>query len=168
MADLLVRLYDLPVLASETAVPQAGVTIRRALPPERHVLLEWVGRHFSATWQSEAALTLSQQPPTMIIAIKDGALVGFACYDATAKGFFGPTGVDEAMRGQGIGEALLMATLRAMFAAGYGYAVIGDPGPVGFYTKRLQALEIPGSKPGIYTGMLRSDGAGSTGSHEAN
>jgi hypothetical protein len=34
--------------------------------------------------------------------------------------------------------------------------VIGDPGPVEFYRKRLDALEIPKSKPGIYAGMLRS------------
>ncbi|MEO6013326.1 MAG: GNAT family N-acetyltransferase [Devosia sp.] len=151
MADLLVRLYDLP------AVPEAkaeGVAIRRALPPERQVILDWIGAHFSPLWVSEAALGLSQQPPTVYVAIKDGALLGFACYDTTAKGFFGPTGVDEAARGQGIGEALLFATLNAMRAAGYAYAVIGDPGPVAFYKKRLDALEIPGSEPGIYAGML--------------
>ena len=34
-------------------------------------------------------------------------------------------------------------------------AVIGDPGPVEFYRKRLDALEIPGSEPGLYAGMLR-------------
>ena len=89
-------------------------------------------------------------------AVRDGKLLGFACHDATAKGFFGPTGVDEAARGQGIGEALLIATLRGMREAGYGYAVIGDPGPVAFYQKRLDALEIPKSKPGIYAGMLRA------------
>ena len=73
------------------------------------------------------------------------------------RGFSGPTGVDEASRGQGIGEALLITTLKGMREAGYGYAVIGDPGPVGFYQKRLDALEIPKSKPGIYAGMLRSN-----------
>ena len=43
-----------------------------------------------------------------------------------------------------------------MREAGYGYAVIGDPGPVDFYRKRLDALEIPNSKPGVYAGMLRA------------
>ena len=43
-----------------------------------------------------------------------------------------------------------------MREAGYAYGVIGDPGPVAFYQKRLDALEIPKSKPGIYAGMLRS------------
>jgi predicted N-acetyltransferase YhbS len=89
-----------------------------------------------------------------LIAVRNQQILGFACYDGTAKGFFGPTGVDEAERGQGLGEALLMATLHAMSGAGYAYAIIGDPGPVSFYTSRLDALEIPKSKPGFYAGLL--------------
>lgn len=156
MADLLVRLYDLPAFDSEAKVKAAGVVVRRALPPEGHEVLAWITARFSDIWVSEATLGLAQQPPTIFVAVRDGVLLGFACYDTTAKGFFGPTGVDEAARGQGIGEALLIATLRAMREAGYGYGVIGDPGPVGFYTKRLDALEIPKSNPGVYSGMLRS------------
>ncbi|MBI4920969.1 MAG: GNAT family N-acetyltransferase [Devosia nanyangense] len=156
MADLLVRLYDLPVFSSEAGVKAAGVVVRRALPPEGHEILAWIGARFSGGWVSEATLGLAQQPPTVLVAVQDGVLLGFACYDTTARGFFGPTGVDEAARGQGIGEALLIATLRAMREAGYAYGVIGDPGPVAFYTKRLDALEIPKSEPGIYSGMLRS------------
>ena len=59
-------------------------------------------------------------------------------------------------RENGLGEALLIVTLKGMREAGYAYGVIGDPGPVAFYQKRLDALEIPKSKPGIYAGMLRS------------
>lgn len=155
MADLLVRLYDLPELEATDKVRAAGIVVRRALPPERHVVLDWIEAHFSLPWVSEAALALSQQPPTVYLAIRDTTLLGFACYDTSAKGFFGPTGVDVAARGQGIGEALLSATLKGMRAAGYAYAVIGDAGPTGFYQKRLDAFEIPKSRPGIYAGMLR-------------
>lgn len=155
MSDLLVRLYDLPTFEAEARVIASGIVVRRALPPERHIVTDWVKRHFSSVWRSEVELSMSQQPTTAMIAIKGQTLLGFACYDATARGFFGPTGVDEAARGQGIGEALLIRTLRAMREAGYGYAVIGDPGPVAFYTKRLDALEIPKSSPGVYGGMLR-------------
>lgn len=154
MSDLLVRLYDLPDFESEARVRDAGIVVRRALPPERQIVLDWIGNRFSGHWVSEAALALSQMPVTIWIAVKDNTLYGFACHDTTAKGFFGPTGVDEAQRGKGIGEALLIATLRGMREAGYGYAVIGDPGPVEFYRKRLDALEIPKSKPGQYAGML--------------
>ena len=154
MTDLLVRLYDLPVFEAEERVRASGVVVRRAISPERHIVLDWIGAHFGEAWVSEAALGMSQQPTTVFLAVKGQELLGFACYDTTAKGFFGPTGVDEAARGRGIGEALLIATLRAMREAGYAYGVIGDPGPVGFYTKRLDALEIPKSKPGHYAGML--------------
>ncbi|MEO8240978.1 MAG: GNAT family N-acetyltransferase [bacterium] len=155
MTDLLVRLYDLPVFAAETRVARNGVIIRRGLGPERNVVMAWVGKHFGDPWVSETAIGFAQSPITVWVAVKAGEILGFACHDTTAKGFFGPTGVDEAARGQGIGEALLIATLKGMREAGYGYAVIGDPGPVAFYRKRLDALDIPGSDPGIYAGMLR-------------
>jgi GNAT superfamily N-acetyltransferase len=157
MSDLLVRLYDLPVLDSEARVAAAGIVVRRALPPEGLVITRWVGEHFNEAWVSECTATMSRQPPTVWVAVRGDKLLGFACYDASAKGFFGPTGVDPAQRGQGIGEALMMATLRAMQADGYGYAIIGDAGPVGFYQRRLDVLIIPDSSPGIYAGMLRGE-----------
>ena len=89
------------------------------------------------------------------IAVADGTLVGFACWDATARGYFGPEGVAEAWRGKGIGAALLLQCLHAMRAHGYGYAVIGGVGPKAFYEKIVPVMEIPGSSPGIYQGMLR-------------
>jgi hypothetical protein len=159
MGDLLVRLHDLPEVASEAKVIAAGITLRRALPPERHLVTDWVGQHFGRHWVSEVEMAMSQHPVTCWLAVKDGELLGFACHDATAKGFFGPTGVAETTRRQGIGEALLIITLRGMREAGYAYAIIGDPGPVEFYQKRLDALLIPGSTPGLYKGMLQSPDA---------
>ena len=153
MPDLLIRLYDLP--DAPTRPPVAGVEVRRALPPERQLVLDWIGARFPSIWVSEAAVALSELPMRCWIAVREGQLTGFACHDATAKGFFGPTGVDAKARGQGIGEALLLATLRGMREAGYAYAIIGAPGPLDFYKRRLDALEIPGSEPGAYRGMLR-------------
>ena len=156
MPDLLVRLYDLPEFPAEAAVAALGITVRRALGPERGAVMDWVDRHFGDPWLSETAIGFAQTPITVFVAAQHARMLGFACHDTTAKGFFGPTGVDPAARGQGIGEALLIVTLKAMRAAGYGYAVIGDPGPVAFYKKRLDAFDIPGSEPGIYAGMLRA------------
>jgi GNAT superfamily N-acetyltransferase len=157
VTDLLVRLYDLPVFEAEARVAAAGIVVRRAIAPESHFVLAWIRKHFHETWVSEATRGMAQNPVTVWVAVKGDKLLGFACHDTTAKGFFGPTGVDEAARGPGIGEALLIATLKGMREAGYGYAVIGDPGPVAFYQKRLDALEIPKSYPGVYAGMLRSE-----------
>lgn len=153
--DLLVRLYDLPVFDSEAKVKAAGIVVRRALPPEGHIVIDWVRTHFHEGWVAEVTNGLAQMPTTCLIAVRDNELLGFACYDTTAKGFFGPTGVAETARGEGIGEVLLINTLRAMREAGYGYGAIGSPGPVAFYKRRLDAMEIPGSDPGVYRGMLR-------------
>jgi len=153
--DLLVRLYDLPETPADARVAAAGIVIRRALPPERYMVRDWIVARFSPYWGGEAEMALSNFPTTIWLAVRDGQLLGFACHDASAKGFFGPTGVDESMRGQGVGEALLFATLRGMRETGYGYAVIGDPGPVDWYMKRLDAMPIPKSTPGIYRGMLK-------------
>jgi GNAT superfamily N-acetyltransferase len=96
-------------------------------------------------------------PPTCHIATFDSKIVGFACHDATAKGYFGPTGISPAVRGIGIGAALLIASLRAMQEAGYAYAVIGGVGvdAQGFYQKVVGAVEIAGSEPGIYRDQIR-------------
>lgn len=149
--DLLVRLYDLPDVGRALS---PGIEVRRLLAPERGLLLDWIGARFNQLWVSEAAIASSSHPITTWVAVANGEFLGFACHDATQRGFFGPTGVSEAARGQGIGEALLFATLRGMREMGYAYAVIGDPGPVDFYMKRLDALFIPGSSPGIYRGMV--------------
>lgn len=85
-------------------------------------------------------------------------MLGFACYDATVKGFFGPTGVEKTERGKGIGAALLMLCLYAMKEEGYGYGIIGSAGPVDFYKKICGATVIEGSSPGVYKGMLSSKG----------
>ena len=36
---------------------------------------------FSAHWVAEAGLALTQQPPTIYLAVRDGLLLGFACFD---------------------------------------------------------------------------------------
>ena len=81
-------------------------------------------------------------------------LAGFACYDATYRNFFGPTGVATDARGRGIGAALLLSCLHAMAGLGYGYAIIGGVGPAAFYEKAVGAVMIEGSKPGIYRDFL--------------
>ncbi|SHF18893.1 hypothetical protein SAMN02745157_1855 [Kaistia soli DSM 19436] len=155
MPDMLVKLYDLKRDAAlDARMAQEGVVIRRILPPELRALADWIGPRFGQGWVSEATVATCRQPPSCLIAVKDEAIAGFACYDATARGLFGPTGVDDALRGRGIGHALLLATLLDMHAVGYPYGVIGGAGPTGFYARSVGAIAIPSSEPGIYKGML--------------
>lgn len=156
MADMLVKLYGLPAFESTGQYEErTGITIRRALAPEKHLVTQWINEHFGAMWVSECEVGFSRSPITCILAVEDGKLLGFACYDTTAKGFFGPTGVDENERGRGVGKMLLLHTLDLMRHEGYGYAVIGGAGPEEFYAKAVGAIAIEDSKPGIYKGMLR-------------
>ncbi|MBZ0170527.1 MAG: GNAT family N-acetyltransferase [Kofleriaceae bacterium] len=156
MTDMLVKLYDLRDdwnFLSEHAA--RGVTLRKPIGPEMYLVIDWVKDHFGTAWASETDVALSHQPATCFIACHDRTLIGFACYDATALGFFGPGGVAEQYRGHGTGRALLLSCLLDMKLKGYGYAIIGDVGPVEFYRKTAGAVEIPDSTPGIYNTMLR-------------
>ena len=153
--DYLVNLSLLsPDPQLDARLKAAGVTIRRALAPELELATNWIREKFSAGWSSETAIAFSRQPPSCFLATRDGKLVGFACYDSIARGFFGPTGVDEAARGAGIGHALLLATLLDMRTLGYGYGIIGDVGPSAFYERTVGATQIPNSEPGVYAGLL--------------
>lgn len=155
MTDMLVRLYDLPdSTALYERVEAGGYRLRRARAFERHDVTEFVGREFSEKWVSEVEVAMSRQPVACWIATRERAVAGFACYDTTMRGFFGPTGVSESARGAGLGKALLMRSLESMRELGFAYAVIGGVGPKEFYEKVCGAIEIPGSDPGIYHDLL--------------
>ncbi|HEX8679277.1 MAG TPA: GNAT family N-acetyltransferase [Chthoniobacterales bacterium] len=153
MPDLLVRLYNLPAEAD------AALGVRRAFSAERDLICAWVAENFNRSWASECAGCFTGGRPTCFVAVEDAQLAGFACYDTTARGIFGPIGVGEAARKRGLGRALLSATLRDMAAAGYAYAVIGwaAEDSLAFYQKAVDAIEIPESTPGFYRGMLKAD-----------
>jgi GNAT superfamily N-acetyltransferase len=155
MTDMLVKLYALPDLAPALArCAAAGIDLRRGLPPEKHLAVAWVREQFSAGWASECDVSFARLPVSCFVATENGTLVGFSCYDATARGVFGPMGVDESTRGKGVGAALLLACLHDMRAQGYAYAVIGWAGPQEFYTKTCGAIPIEDSRPGVYRGLL--------------
>jgi hypothetical protein len=114
-----------------------------------------VRQHFGEGWASECEVSFARLPISCFRAQRGQDVLGFACYDATAKGLFGPTGVLERERKQGIGTALLLVTLHAMAAEGYAYGIIGGAGPAAFYAKAVGAVPIAGSTPGIYANLLR-------------
>lgn len=154
MADMLVKLYSLPVIKSG-AMEKIGINIRRPLSSEKSRIVDWVRKHFSPAWADECEVTFSHQPISTYIAIAEGEIVGFAAYDAACKNFFGPTGVMEGFRGKGIGEDLLLQALVAMRDQGYAYGIIGGVGPAEFYTRVAGAVLIDGSEPGIYYNPLK-------------
>jgi GNAT superfamily N-acetyltransferase len=151
MSDLLVKLYALPALGA--APPE--VTVRRAFAAERRGVCDWVSARFGAGWASECEAAFARLPVACFLAVRAEEVLGFACYDAAARGLFGPTGVAESERKQGIGNALLLAALHDMAAQGYAYAIIGRPDSGDFYRKHAGAIEIPESDPGFYRGLIK-------------
>lgn len=152
MPDLLVNLLKIPAV-EETS---QEFLIRRAQPFEITPVRTFVATNFSQNWADEISVGFARQPISVFIATIQREIVGFAAYECTRRGFFGPTGVITAAQGKGIGKALLLASLNALREMGYVYAIIGAAGPVRFYQKTVGAIIIPDSEPGIYTDSLKS------------
>ena len=153
MPDLLVNLLKLPA-PEDTST--RSFNIRRAQPFELTPIRNFVSENFSRSWADELSVGFARQPISVFVATIDRELAGFAAYECTRRGFFGPTGVIPAAQGRGIGKALLLASLEALRELGYVYAIIGAAGPVRFYQKTVGAIIIPDSEPGIYTDSLKT------------
>lgn len=153
--------YAGDMIANLTILPPvpalgAGVSVRRLYPGDTDKLLEFIRNNFDEVWVNEVRYAAVQNPPACFIAVENSTLLGFACYDASAKGFFGPIGVTEVSRGKGVGKALLIRTMEAMREAGYGYAIVGWTDVDDFYRKAVGAEYIPGGTPenSVYSRMI--------------
>ena len=148
--DLLVNLYQLNNFSFESK----GFRIIRLLSPNIHLLEAFIEANFENGWVSEIKAGCYKSNPSVFIAVKENKIIGFAGYDCTAKGFFGPTGVAKDYQGQGVGKALLLTTLHAMREDGYGYAIIGGgEEKKDFYKKNAGAVLIE-QDSSIYTRLL--------------
>jgi predicted N-acetyltransferase YhbS len=74
--------------------------------------------------------------PGVHVAIRDGAFCAFGAHDGNNRGlgWFGPTGTGPAHRGQGLGEALLLACLLDV-AALHAHCEVAWIGPRPFYER---------------------------------
>lgn len=155
MPDMLVNLLNInhndPVYEK---MEEQGITIRRAMAPDKFRILEWVKTHSSIYAAGECDICFSHTPISCFIATRGHKILGYACYNATAPDFFGPTRVLDSEQRKSIGKALLVRSLQAMRDEGYVYAIIGGVGPADFYTKCVGAVLIENSTPGVYKDFL--------------
>ena len=149
MPDMLVNLYDMPKIDMDAKLAEDGIVIKRAMAFNMQKIKDYVKVTFAEDcpdWVNECECAIFNSPPSCYIALQNGELVGFACYDASALGLFGPTGVSPSMRGKGVGKALLGRCLETMKEMGYAYAVIGYvTDAIPFYEKAVNATVIEGS-----------------------
>ena len=105
------------VAAIQARLAQAGTTIRAATVADTIPLVAFARQHFPY-WESYVqdtlrALFVANAASTIIVARRDDSVIGFALANGER---FGPFGVDESCRGQGVGAVLLSHALCAMRA----------------------------------------------------
>lgn len=151
MSDMLVRLYERDYDSIKDELIKDGITVKKACILDKDVILQFIRENFSDApmWPNECEYALFNNPISCHIAVKNKEIIGFSCYDATAKGFFGPMGVKDSFRGKGVGKELLFRSLASMKENGYAYAIIGWPAhsAARFYQTQVSAIEIPDTPP---------------------
>lgn len=150
--DMIVGLYNLPEINTAD-----NIKIKRAFVGDKETILKFVEDNFQRNWVYEVEHSLMQEVSKCFIATENGKVIGFACYDASARGFFGPIGVVPNRRNEKIGNALLIRTLHAMREFGYGYAIIGWVSEAEmFYRKTVGAEYIKGGNPenSVYSNLV--------------
>jgi GNAT superfamily N-acetyltransferase len=137
-----------PARAAELAgrAAAAGYDVRRARPADRAALTAQIALAFSPGWAFEVGRASDSDPPAVhVAAARDtGELAAFAAHDGNNRGlgWFGPAGTFEPHRRRGLGEALLVACLLDVAAAGLAVGTIAWVGPRAFYER---AAGPPGS-----------------------
>jgi GNAT superfamily N-acetyltransferase len=139
--NVLVAVRGNPKVTAERAEAVAaaararGYEVRRARADER-ALLDAVAAEFGGAWPFELSRALGVDPPGVHVALRDGEYAAFAAHDGNNRGlgWFGPTGTWPAHRGQGLGEALLLACLIDV-AAAHDRCEVAWIGPRPFYDK---------------------------------
>ncbi len=154
MADMIVNLLDLPEYDVNEHAKKMNVKIFKPLAPDKYAVCEFVEKISTRAAAAECDVCFARLPVTCFVATVDGALVGYACYDAVAKDYFGPTAVLPQFRGKGIGKMLLFKALQAMREDGYIYAIIGSVGPVEFYEKMVNAKIIDKENRGVHKNFM--------------
>jgi len=143
--DLLINLYQKEEFYSnDILIKDKDVVVKRLLSPNADDLIEFVESNFSKKWASEIKAAVYKSNPTCFVAVKNSEIIGFSCYDATAKSYFGPTGVSQTYRKNNIGQVLFLKTLDALKHDGYGYAIVGGVSRQveSFYSKYVICMKL--------------------------
>lgn len=157
MADMLINLYEVDY--NQLKELDNRIKIKKVLAPDRRKVIKFVKQNFNENFVDECIVSLSNNPITCYIAVKDFNIVGFISYEATAKNFVGPMGIMESERNKGIGKALMLKCLLSMKEMGYAYAIIGSSSEknIKFHQKVSNAQVISSDTLGIYTRMVNID-----------
>ena len=153
MADMLVKLYNIPYSHDiEENLSKSGIRIKKVLAPDRSKIIAFARTCAKDDYSDEVRAAFANNPVTCYIAAREKELIGFACYETTARNFFGPMAVLESERKKGVGRALLLKALESMRELGYAYAIIGwsTKSAVSFYKECVDAIMIDENSSSVY------------------
>lgn len=142
--SLVVELRDNPRVTAARADELAarcrerGYVLRRARADEREAVSAAISIGFGGAWPFEIERALDHSPCGLHVAEQGGRIAAFAAHDGNNRGlgWFGPAGTWPEHRGQGLGEALLIACLVDV-AAVHPRSEIAWIGPREFYERAL-------------------------------
>ena len=119
--------------------PPADASVRRVLEGEDAGRVLGFCEERFPHWVDEVGRGIEHGCCHVAVDDASGAVLGFAAHSVNRAGWFGPTGVDPAARGRGVGGALLAACCRDLQIAEYRDCEIAWIGPIGFYAKAAGA-----------------------------
>ena len=124
----------------ELALGEFGTEVRRARPDDVDAVMKLLDQHWPP-WKAEISQSLLNHPTSLHLALREGAVIAFAAWDANNRGtgWFGPMGTAPEARRQGIGHVLLFRCLSDIAQAGHHTATIPWVDPVGFYEQCVSA-----------------------------
>ena len=123
------------IVRMERKLKQEGISFRKASVQEKKAITMWVGEKFSPFWAYEVGLGFSKESTSVWLAEYEGRFVGFAGYSLLEPNWFGPIGVDEEMRGKGIGSVLLYKAMNSLRLSGYRIVTVPWTDLLFFYTQ---------------------------------
>jgi mycothiol synthase len=140
-ADAINMLVDLESRDWSTAEEEArlagqGYAFRRLQREDRAAFSDWLEQQWNPGWQHEGLTSYGNDPISTFVATHDGRICAFATYNvAGLDPSFGPTGTEEALRGQGIGRVLFFRCMQDLKQLGNRTAEIIWVGPIAFYAR---------------------------------
>lgn len=156
--DLTRRSFDPAPLVAQLRAD--GVTVRRLARADEAAYTRYLGERWSEGWQYEGlhALRSGQEPIPAHVALAGEEIIGFAAYDVTRPGWFGPIGTNAERRGRRVGTALLHACLHDWQRQGRRHCQIAGIGPLYFYVDACDAVIERAFQ--IYQKSLAAEAAG--------